>query len=56
MLEDEKPYVLLLQIDSEDNSEIEILWGDSGIYNFFIKQSALKNLDFSNVLYRWDCC
>ena len=56
MLEDKEPYVLLLQLDSEDNNEIEILWGDSGICNFFINQSALSQLDFSDVFYNWDCC
>ena len=43
--------VLLLQIDSED----EIMWGDCGVANFFITPDDLANLDFSNVLYNWDC-
>lgn len=51
-----EPYQLLLQIDSEyfDNGQ-EICWGDVGIANFFIQPSALKKLDFSQVLYNWDC-
>ncbi|MGI8932599.1 MAG: DUF1963 domain-containing protein, partial [Phormidesmis sp.] len=53
--QDDEPYVLLLQIDSEANGKIDILWGDAGICNFFIKPSALKKLDFSDVLYNWDC-
>ena len=49
-------YILLLQIDTDDNNcGFDILWGDLGIGNFFIKQSALVNLDFSNVIYNWDC-
>lgn len=45
--------ILLLQIDSDD--ELEIMWGDCGVANFFIKPEDLKNLDFSKVLYNWDC-
>ncbi len=54
--QDQDPYELLLQIDSEDNGKIGILWGDTGICNFFIRPSALKKLDFSDSLYNWDCC
>ena len=43
---------LLLQIDSQD----DIMWGDSGIANFFINEKDLRKLDFSNVMYTWDCC
>ena len=48
-------YILLLQINSCQNSNIRITWGDMGIANFFIKRSDLNRLDFSNVLYNWDC-
>ncbi|MGK7873632.1 MAG: DUF1963 domain-containing protein, partial [Xenococcaceae cyanobacterium] len=57
-LEDEEPYILLLQIDSDTiNSDTNknIMWGDSGVCNFFIKESDLKKLDFTDVLYNWDC-
>ncbi|BDC97151.1 YwqG family protein [Treponema saccharophilum] len=54
--------VLLFQMDSEmgngedgKSKDWEILWGDCGIANFFISRADLKNLDFSNVLYNWDC-
>lgn len=54
--------VLLFQMDSEmgngedgKSKSWEILWGDCGIANFFISRADLKNLDFSNVLYNWDC-
>ncbi|MGK7918678.1 MAG: DUF1963 domain-containing protein [Trichodesmium sp.] len=50
-------YILLLQIVSDYGSygENDICWGDAGIGNFFIKPSQLKALDFSQVLYNWDC-
>lgn len=49
--------VLLLQIDSidDDDEDVHIMWGDSGVCNFFITQEDLKNKDFSNVIYNWDC-
>ncbi|WP_423251826.1 YwqG family protein [Priestia megaterium] len=53
--DDLKEYeVLLLQIDTD--GEAEIMFGDSGIANFFIKPADLKNLNFKNVMYTWDCC
>lgn len=42
---------LLLQLDTEDC----IMWGDSGIGNFFIENEAKQTADFSNVFYNWDC-
>ncbi|MBM7702088.1 DUF1963 domain-containing protein [Metabacillus iocasae] len=44
--------VMLLQIDSDDDA---IIWGDSGVANFFITQEDLKSRNFTNVLYNWDC-
>jgi uncharacterized protein YwqG len=46
-------YILLLQIDTDH--EAEIMWGDNGVGNFFIKEEDLQKLDFSKVLYNWDC-
>ncbi len=47
---------LLLQIDSDHNDSKElIMWGDSGICNFFINAEDLKNCRFDNVMYNWDC-
>lgn len=52
--DDYSKFILLLQIDSI-NSE-NICWKTSnGVGNFFIEQSALKKLDFSEVFYAWDC-
>lgn len=45
--------VLLLQIDSVGN---HVMWGDTGVGNFFITEDELKRKDFSKVLYNWDCC
>jgi len=45
--------ILLLQIDT-DNA-VDIMWGDSGVCNFFISRTDLENLDFSRVFYTWDC-
>ncbi|MBE6901715.1 MAG: DUF1963 domain-containing protein [Ruminococcaceae bacterium] len=47
---------LLFQLDTEGDGEDEIMWGDCGVGNFFINSDDLKNLDFSRVLYNWDCC
>lgn len=43
---------LLLQIDSDFD---DILWGDSGVAQFFINSDDLRRLDFSDVMYTWDC-
>ncbi len=46
---------LLFQLDTEKIGDGEIMWGDSGIGNFFISKEDLKKKDFSRVLYNWDC-
>ncbi len=48
--------VLLFQLDSEGSGDDEIIWGDCGVGNFFISPEDLAALDFSHVLYNWDCC
>ena len=47
--------VLLLQIDSEYNTDVNISLGDDGIANFFITPEALRKRDFSKVRYYSDC-
>ena len=48
---------LLFQLDSETVDKEKItMWGDCGVGNFFINAEDLQRLDFSNVLYNWDCC
>ena len=41
-------------MDTDDDAEI--MWGDSGVANFFIQEKDLAAEDFSDVLYNWDCC
>lgn len=52
------PYdTLLFQIDSDGSREADyVLWGDSGVANFFINLEDLKRRDFTKVFYTWDCC
>lgn len=45
-------YALLFQMDSDQ----EIMWGDSGVANFFIGLDDLAKKDFTKVFYTWDCC
>lgn len=48
---------LLFQLDTDSvNGEDAVMWGDSGVGNFFINSEKLKKQDFSDVLYNWDCC
>ncbi len=48
---DTENWHLLFQLDSDEH----LLWGDCGVANFFIADSALARGDFSQVLYNWDC-
>lgn len=45
--------ILLFQLDSD--SDLGINWGDDGVCNFFITPLQLKERNFTNVLYHWDC-
>lgn len=49
--------ILLFQCSSvyAQGNDDDIIWGDCGVANFFIKPEDLKNLDFSKVAYNWDC-
>lgn len=52
---DEGKYnTLLLQLDCDD--ECEIMFGDSGNCYFLISKEDLKNGNFDNVEYGWQCC
>ena len=46
-------YELLFQLDSD--ADIECMWGDTGVGNFFITTADLEKRDFSKVMYNWDC-
>lgn len=45
---------VLLKLNSYSNTDY-IMWGDTGVGNFLINEQALKDLDFSQILYYWDC-
>lgn len=51
-MKEDIPQILLFQLDTVE----DIMWGDSGVANFFIHEEALRKKDFSHVLYNWDCC
>jgi len=44
--------ILLFQIDTDE----EIMFGDSGVANVFINKEDLKNRNFDNAYFNWDCC
>ena len=50
--------ITLLQVESHWNNDpnnSEIMWGDSGVANFFINKEKLEHLNFEDVLFNWDC-
>lgn len=54
--EDGRYGTLLFQMDSDwTETETYVMWGDAGVGNFFIDPERLKQRDFSDVLYNWDC-
>lgn len=55
--DEKKEFELLFQMDSEtiDSLDCDIMWGDLGIGNFFIRPEQLEKMDFSEVAYNWDC-
>lgn len=57
MPEQEAEYfdTVLLYLDSTAADGQIMCWGDGGTCNFLINSQALKNRDFSKVIYYWDC-
>lgn len=49
---DKKNDILLLQIDTDE----QIMFGDSGVANVFIKPDDLANKRFEKAYFNWDCC
>lgn len=47
---------VLFQIDSQFDTKWDLCWGDAGVRNFFISREDLEALDFSDLLYNFDCC
>lgn len=58
MYDDFEDYTeLMFQLDSEfGTDDYYILWGDCGVGSFFATKEQLRNLDFAECLYSWDCC
>lgn len=48
---DEFKFILLMQFDGG----FDMMWGDCGCAEFFIRKADLLKRDFSKVLYRWSC-
>ena len=52
-------YILLLQLDSDINENDrytgKLMWGDSGVANFFITPEDLAKRDFSRTAFMFDC-
>ena len=53
-LEDKDEWVLLWQVDTDD--DVNLMWGDCGVANAFIKKSDLAECRFDRLLWNWDCC
>lgn len=49
-------WLLLFQMDTDDEEGVEIMWGDCGVGNWFIHRDDLARQDFSRAWYNWDCC
>ena len=56
---DWQKYILLLQLDSDINENDrytgKLMWGDSGVANFFITPEDLAKRDFSRTAFMFDC-
>ena len=48
-------WLLLFQMDTDDEEGIDIMWGDCGVGNWFIHRDDLARQDFSRAWYNWDC-
>jgi len=47
-------WLVLLEIRSGFEGDVEAMWGDAGVGVFMIRRADLKKLDFSHVAYNWD--
>ncbi|MBQ6824182.1 MAG: DUF1963 domain-containing protein [Clostridia bacterium] len=52
---EEQDYLLLQLISEYVRRDIRVMFGDMGNAHFFIGEQALRNKDFSDVLFHWDC-
>lgn len=56
LIKSNEEWLLLFQLDTYCKKGVNIMWGDSGIGNFFIRPKDLEKCDFSEVWFSWDCC
>ena len=49
-------YDTILLASDTYSDEYDFMWGDAGTAKFFIKEEDLKNLNFNDILFSWDCC
>jgi len=49
-------WLLLFQMDTVTENGVDIMWGDAGVGNFFIRPNDLENERFSEIWFNWDCC
>lgn len=49
--------ILLLQLDSwyNNSTDYQMMWGDAGIAQFHITRKDLRERNFNNVTFHWDC-
>jgi len=49
---------MLLQLNSDEKYYSDgrgIMWGDCGVAHFFVNSEALKNMEFDDIYFVWDC-
>ncbi|MDO6765770.1 YwqG family protein [Agarivorans sp. 1_MG-2023] len=49
-------WLLLFQMDTVTANGVDIMWGDAGVANFFIRPKDLEKEHFSETWFNWDCC
>lgn len=47
------PHLLLFQLDSDQ--PMDLIWGDTGVAHFFIREKDVRDQRFSSVWFNWDC-
>jgi uncharacterized protein YwqG len=47
-------WLVLLSIDTSADTNLNMMWGDGGVANWWIQREALAARDFSRVAYYWD--
>lgn len=50
----DEDWLVLLSIDTTPENDLDMLWEDGGVANWWIKREDLQQKDFSRVIYYWD--